>query len=273
MSVNVIKFNGEKEPFSEQKIIDSARRVGVPEELHGELLRHITSKLYENIPTAEIFTEIKKFLKEKGHHAYSTRYNLKNSLAQLGPSGYPFEKYLARLLEEYGYLTKTNQVLAGACVRHEIDVVAKRNDTTHLIEAKFHSKHGVRTDVKTALYIKARYEDILSNWKEGTPLLPWMITNTRFTTDCQKYADCISMKLTSWDYPRGKSLREMIEAKNLHPVTILDSLSKKERNTLLDSGIVTCKQVESDKKKLESLLPKHSMQKIRNEAKAVCSIK
>lgn len=272
MPVNVIKYNGEKEPFSEQKIIDSAQRVGVPKEFHGELVKHVTSHLYDNIPTSEIFSEIKSFLKKNNQGAYSARYNLKQGLGMLGPSGYPFEKYIALLLNEFGYSTKTNQIMAGKCVRHEIDVVASKNGEVYLIEAKFHSKNGVRTDIKTGLYIKARFDDVNSNWKERDRLIPWMVTNTRFTTDCQQYADCTSMKLTSWDYPAGASLREMVEQKELHPITILESLNKKNRNILLENGIVSCRQIGKEKKKISSLLPKSEYQQIYNEAKIVCDI-
>lgn len=272
MTVNVVKLSGDKEPFSEKKIRRSASRVGVPENLHDEMVSHVNSKLYDNIPTTEIFAHIKEFLRTNKGSAYATRFNLKSGLSQLGPSGYPFEKYLALLLKEEGYKTKTNQILAGKCVRHEVDVVAEKDGMTYTVEAKFHSKQGIRTDVKTALYIKARYDDIKANWQEPSPIEPWIATNTRFTTDAEQFATCSGIKLTSWDYPKNASLRDKIDKSQLHPVTILESVSASQKKTLLENGIVTCKQIAEEEKVLKRILPQNVYENLVREAKAVCKV-
>lgn len=273
MSINVIKFDGEKQPFSEEKIKKSAARVGVPADLQDKLVTHIRSKVYDNIPTSEIFALIKDFLRKNQHGSHATKFNLKSGLAQLGPSGYPFEKYLSVLLAEEGYSTKTNQILAGKCVRHEIDVMAEKDGVTHLIEAKFHNRQGIKADVKVPLYIEARFEDVKSNWKESSPVKPWIITNTRFTTDAEQYGICSDIQLTSWDYPEKDSLRDKIERSNLHPITILDSLSGKYKKILFDNAIVICRQVISEKNKVRNLLPENVYQELIQEAESVCNTK
>src|SRR3989304_3244888 len=88
------------------------------------------------------------------------RYSIKKAIYALGPSGYQFEKYFGRILKEYGYSVEVNRMLQGYCVMHEIDVFAIREKEGFVIECKYHSDGGIPTDVKVALYIHARFEDI-----------------------------------------------------------------------------------------------------------------
>lgn len=271
-NISVTKINGEIAPFDEDKIRRSAARVGVPENLQDELLEHIRSKIYDRIPTKEIFHEIKSFLQSRDKPRLSTIFNLKSAILQLGPSGYPFEKYIAELLEEEGYSTSTNGHIPGKCVTHEIDVLATKDNTTSLIEAKFHSKQAVKTDVKVVLYIRARFQDVENGWTKDTTIIPWIITNAKFTSDAIKYGDCTSVKLTSWDYPDKFSLRELIERHTLHPVTILDTASQKNKRLLLENGIVTCRQFLENNKNLASYIPVEDLSRMTEEASRVCSL-
>jgi len=242
MTTLITKFDGTTEPYNEEKIRNSATRVGVSESLQEEMLKSIRDRLYDSISTREIFSMIKEFLHNSGSSHLALKYNLKLALAQLGPSGYPFEKYIALLLAEQGYHTITNQIIMGSCVSHEVDVLATKDHITYFIEAKFHKNHGQRTDVRVTLYIKSRYEDLKSNWKNGESK-PWIITNTRFSTDAIKYAECQNIRLTSWAYPKGCGIADMIETTGLHPITILDNLSDEDKTRLVTSGIVTCRQL------------------------------
>lgn len=271
MSITVVKINGEKEPFSEQKIRASAKRVGVPKSMLDDLIDEINSKLYDGISTKEIFEIIKSYLNRKDSGGLAAKFNLKQGLAQLGPSGYPFEKFVAHILHELSYSTKTNQMLAGRCVRHEVDVVAVKDGVTNLIETKFHSKQGIKSDVKVTLYIKARYDDIASNWQDSNEVKPWVITNARFTTEAIAYGECVGLQLTSWDYPQGTALRDLIEESKLHPVTVLESISDAQKKVLLEGGIVTCQQIVNDKN-ASSLLPSDVLSKAKQEARDVCQI-
>jgi len=49
------------------------------------------------------------------------------------------------------------------------------------------------------------------------------------------------MKVTAWDYPEGESLRELIDKSGLYPVTASTSLSTAEKKSLIDQGIVFCR--------------------------------
>jgi len=242
MATLIVKNDGTKEPYNEDKIRASATRVGVPQELQNEMLVSIRDRLFDGISTKEIFSMIKEFLTHSDSPYLAMKYNLKDALAQLGPSGYPFEQYVALLLKDLGYETKTNQILPGICVTHEVDVLATKNNITYFIEAKFHKSPSQRTDVRVALYIKARFDDLKSHWRENE-CRAWIITNTRFSTDAIKYGECQQIKLTSWGYPKSEGIMDLIEKTNLHPITIIEDLSRDEKLRLLNAGIVTCKQL------------------------------
>src|SRR5689334_7896000 len=107
MPTMVMKADGTKEVYNEEKIRASASRVGVPHDLQNQMLEDIRGRLFDGISTREIFDMVKEFLHDSESPYLAMKYNLKSALAQLGPSGYPFEQYVAPLLQAVGYTTKT----------------------------------------------------------------------------------------------------------------------------------------------------------------------
>ena len=154
---------------------------------------------------------------------YAAKYSLKRAIMHLGPGGFYFERYMAAVLKAYGYQTKYNQFLMGKCTEHEVDIVAEREGKKYMIECKFHTNPGRKSDLKVALYVYARFLDLKDKNKFTEPVL---ITNTRFTSEAIKYSKCMGTKVIGWHYPRGKeSLEHYIESKKLYPVTVLTSLT------------------------------------------------
>ena len=190
----VLKAGGEKEPFSEDKLLASISRAGVPHELHNTALSHIKSILYDNIPTNEIYKHILEYLGKSQYPHAGTRYSLKRALMDLGPTGFPFEKFLAAILIKHGYKVQIDTVVNGLCVSHEVDVIAQKLGTNIMIECKFHNNIGNRTDIKVALYVMARYQDLTTGWmnKANTTKFNevWLVTNTKCSTDAIAYAKC-----------------------------------------------------------------------------------
>jgi len=175
------------------------------------------------------------------------RYSIKKALYALGPSGYPFEKYFARILKAYGYSVETNQFMHGYCVKHEVDVLAGKGNERFIIECKYHSNGGVPTDVKDALYIHSRYADIKKAYeierKSQVAYYGWLVTNTRCTSDAIQYAECVGLKIISWKYPKDESLEAMIEKKRLYPITILSAMRKGYVETLFRNGIILTQDI------------------------------
>lgn len=269
MTISVTKVDGTQEPYSEDKIRVSATRVGVPQGLQQEMFENIRSRLFDGISTHEIYAVIKNFLRSSSSPHLAMKYNLKEALAELGPSGYPFEKYVARLLTGIGYATKTNQIIEGACISHEIDVLATKQDKTYFIEAKFHTSPSQRTDVRIALYIKARYDDLSSIWKGG-PTQAWIITNTRFSSDAIKYGEYYHERLTSWNYPRGEGIADLVERTGLHPITMIDTLNLEDKARLLAAGVVTCQDLLDPAS--HNLLPRKQLDQILPHLTQICHI-
>jgi Holliday junction resolvase-like predicted endonuclease len=247
-NITVIKASGEREPFSSRKVILSMRRAGIPDEMQKQVISHVKSKLKDGISTGDIYRHITEFLDTSSYPGGSRRYRLKQAVMALGPTGYPFEKFIAAILREYGYKTETGVIVDGKCVSHEIDVVAQKDKQHFMVECKFHNRSGTRSDVKVALYVKARFEDVAAAWQEkpGHQEMfhqAWLVTNTKLTSDAIAFGECAGMKLIAWSYPRKESLQSLIEGTGLHPVTCLTSLSKDQKQKVLEQGIVLCKDL------------------------------
>lgn len=267
--IKVIKVDGTSEEYNEQKIAESASRVGVPKDLQADMLAEIRSKLFDGIRTSDIFDIIQKYLEGHGAPHLSAKYNLKESLSKLGPSGYPFEKFVSALLSAEGYVTKINQLIEGKCVSHEVDVVAVKDGKTYFIEAKFHKNPSQRTDVRVALYIFGRFIDISENHNGNGSISPWIVTNTRFSSDALKFAKGREIKVTSWGYPKGEGIMDLIEKTKLHPITILPSLAEEDVRRLTSVGIVTCRDFLVDERAKE-LLPAERLTSARAIAAKIC---
>ncbi len=267
--IHVLKADKTREPFSEQKVMDSIRRARIPHALRGEVLTHIKSKLYEGISTQEIYHHILEFLSTSPKPYIRTRYSLKEAIMQLGPTGYPFEDFVSKLLESQGYTTRVRQILSGKCVSHEVDIIAEKNGRAAMIEAKFHNSSGVRSEVHVALYTQARFEDVSVRNRIDEA---WLVTNTKTTIDANTYAHCAGMHIMSWDYPEGEGLRDLIERSRLHPVTMLTTLAQSQKMTLLENHIVLCKDILYKPELLDILyLSKQDHKKLMTEVATICA--
>jgi hypothetical protein len=175
----------------------------------------------------------------------ATKYSVRRALAELGPDGFPFEKFIARIFHSWGYETLTDQQVMGGCISHEVDVVAWKGDILAMVEAKFHNEFVLRSDIKVALYVKARFDDIALNTFDfgGTKRKlneRWLFTNTKFTDQAIKYASCNDLGLIGWNYPADNNLHTIIEQFKLHPVTSITSLSHQQKKDLVGRNIITC---------------------------------
>jgi hypothetical protein len=268
--ITVLKANGTKEFFDENKVMNSIHRAHIPEHLQPQVLEHIKSKLYEGISTAEIYQYILEFLDTAPHPYMKSRYNLKEAIMMLGPSGYPFEDFVSKILETEGYTTHVRQILRGKCISHEIDVIVEKDGRSSIIEAKFHNNIGTRSEVHVAMYTHARFVDLQYRYHFDQV---WLVTNTKTTIDANTYALCNDMKVISWDYPEGNSLRDLIEKSRLHPITVLNTLPQSLKITLLENHIVMCKDIHANPTVLDGLsLSKEEKQKVLAEVTAVCNL-
>jgi len=250
----VIKESGEKEDFDPLKVKEALRRVGVHGKSADEVMAKLKPKLYDGIKTKEIYAVVYGLLQDMRPEA-SHRYNLKRALLEIGPAGYEFEDFTARLLSLEGYRTEVRQTLQGKCVTHEIDVIAAKNEEAYLIECKFYNEAGVRCRIQTALYVYARYLDLIEGAKRGLCrkfTKPWLVTNTKFSDDVIKYAQCMEIPLLGWHYPMAYGLEDMIDKRKCYPITVL-SMSPDIRGRLLSKKIVTVFDIPESAQKLADM--------------------
>ncbi|MEI6864266.1 MAG: ATP cone domain-containing protein [Candidatus Adlerbacteria bacterium] len=249
MPLHVAKADGTLEAFDPLKLRVSLHKAGASEEATVTIVEEITKELYEGISTEEIYRRAFAHLREHRHEA-AAHYSLKRALLEFGPSGFPFEAYLAELFRTEGYTAQIDQIVAGACVEHEVDVVMKKGNTTTYVEAKFHNTAAFKTDLKTTLYVKARVDDLrAAHPKEDMRGL--IVTNTKLTSKAIQYASCEGLELLAWEYPHKNNLHDRIEAARLYPVTALTTLSTHEKTLLLAEKIVLCKALANDTNALE----------------------
>lgn len=246
--LKITKASGEQADFSYEKLRTSLKHTGAGDQLIERIIRTVRDELYPGISTREIYNRAFAILR-KDTPVFASKYKLKKAIYELGPSGFPFEKFIGAVLQYSGYENEIGKVIPGACVQHEIDVFARKNGTVTLVECKFHGDQGRKCDVKIPLYIHSRFLDINSAWKkhaENNLTGSWLVTNTRFTSDALKYGRCAGLYLLSWDYPKENSLKDRIDRLGLHPVTSSTLMTKREKQFLLDKGIVLCRDLHKE---------------------------
>lgn len=268
----ITKASGETVPYMEDKLRNSLLKAGANTKQVKEILRNISGQLYNGISTKKIYRLAFNSLRNSSG-TLAAKYHLKRAIMELGPSGYPFEKFVGELLKHQGYNISLGEIVKGQCVNHEIDVIALTNHHHFMIECKYHNQQGIICDVKIPLYIQSRFKDVEASWvkmpgHENMIHQGWVVTNTKFTEDAIRYGNCIGLRLLSWDYPIKGSLKDMIDQLGLYPVTCLTTLTRAEKQKLLEKKIVLCKQVCADENVLYQIgMNQYRVKKVMEEGK------
>jgi hypothetical protein len=271
----VLKSSGQQEPFDREKFQRSLKKAGASEKIIDQLTREVESRS-ELTSTRAIYGFAMTAL-QASSPALAARYNLKRALQELGPHGYPFEKYVAALLEREGYKkTEVDVILQGTCVEHEIDVLAQSDKAECVVEAKFHNRYGRKTEIQVALYVKARFDDLRSYHEvhhRPKTLETLLVTNTQFTAEAIKYAQCVNLPILGWGYPYDNGLAERIERHQLVPITALTTLYKKAKEQLIARGKVLCSELPDSISELKRLgIKPPDIDKIVAECEGVCEL-
>ncbi|HDH07211.1 MAG TPA: hypothetical protein ENF87_02460 [Thermoproteales archaeon] len=234
----VKKATGVLEEFDENKIVNSLVRTGIPLNTAREVASKIIPKT-KVISTKEIYERVLGELK-RVNIAYAEAYRLREAIMELGPTGFPFEKYIGEILRALNFQVTLNHVLKGRCVSHEVDILAVKNGRKILVECKYRNDWGGRVNVKTVLYVYARFLDLIDRLDEA-----WIVTNAKFTLEAVKYGKCVRLKLVGWNYPPGNGLEELIRRTRKYPLTVLLTIQMVDYKILLDYGITTVDKLAS----------------------------
>ncbi len=274
-TIEIIKSSGEKVKFSLHKLRASLEHTGADDTIVNQIINAVRDELYQGISTKEIYNRAFALLKKKKSHLAS-KYKLKKAIYELGPTGFPFERFVSAVLKYSGYKTMVGKTLQGKCITHETDVVAQKKKETTIVECKFHGEQGLKCNVKIPLYINSRFQDVKQHWNSNSKnksLLTqgWVVTNTRFTKDALKYGKCVGLYLLSWDYPKDNGLKDRIDRLGLYPITVSTLLTNREKHFLLNRDIVLCRELIDDSFYLDHLgVSDVRKEKILKELKLLC---
>lgn len=274
MAIQITKADGTVEYFKIEKLRRSLRRAGARPEEVNHVIATLTPTLHDGIKTQEIYRNAFKLL-HNSDSPVAARYSLRRALFNLGPTGFPFEKFLARLFATDGYTTKTGSLLQGKCAEHEIDIAAYKDDHSFVGEAKFHARPGIKSDLQVAMYSYARLLDLQAQKICQDDICGitefWLITNTKFTSAASRYGNCVGLKLLSWDFPKRDNLHDRIQRAGVYPITVLEALSAKQAQMLITREIILCSDIVANPNILRHLhLPKRKHEAILQEARQIC---
>lgn len=245
--IEIIKASGEKELFSEEKLRASLTRAGTATDVIDTVIERVMGEMKDGMTTREIYKRAFSLIKKD--KAVAVRYSLRQAVMNLGPTGFPFEKFLGEVMKTQGFDVKTGITLPGYCVEHEVDVLASRDDKHIFVEAKFHNNLGIKTDLKVALYVKARFDDLRKEHNERSggvsPKIHegWLVTNTKLTSKAKAYGRCAGLRVIGWNYPKNGNLQDMILEAKAHPISCLTTINSSKRNLLIDKDIILCKDL------------------------------
>lgn len=274
--MKVTKFSGEVVAFDKDKLKKSLLKSGATEVDVFHVLDAIEKELFDGIPTKKIYKMAFQLLK-KISNVHAAKYNLRTAIMALGPAGFYFEKFIAKVFEMEGFEILTNLTLNGKCVSHELDVLLKKEDIIDMVECKFHGNQDAKTDVKVPMYILSRFNDLAVkeyNLFNKTSKISKcrIVTNSRFTEDAVQFAKCSNLELLSWNYPVGNSLKNKIDFYHVYPVTALTTLTLFEKDKLLTQNIITARELLANKDWLTKIgLSQNQIKNVLNETNQLCN--
>ena len=255
MTMRVKKHSGELVEFNPNSLRHSLSRSGASEEEVDRVFDVIQPKLYDGITTRELYELAFDQLKQV-RNTYAARYSLKKALRDLGPEGFYFEKWVARLFQEDGYKAITSQTLQGHAVTHEIDVVAQKGNELLAVECKFRNDIDAKISVTTPMYFLSRVNDIgnipYTFFNKTMPVTQgWLVTNAYLTSDSKTFGEHYKINLLAWDYPENRSIKRLVDSNGEYPITCLTSINSEDKAKLLKSQCILVKDIVRDPKFLK----------------------
>lgn len=272
---DIIKSDGSVEAFDASKLRDSLLRAGAGENAATHIADSIAASVSHGARTHDLYRRAFTMLRAEAK-PIAARYSLRRALMELGPTGHPFEDFVSHIFVKEGWSVETRKLIQGKCVVHETDFYAHRSDEHLAAELKYHNDAGYRTDVKVALYVKSRFDDIFQcdPTTQKCPINRGMlITNTKFTSQAIQYAECAGVELIGWNYPARGNLYDRMCETHVYPLTALISLQKNQKRLLIESGVIACDQLRENRTALKNAgLSPEEMGNVLAEADALIAL-
>jgi hypothetical protein len=249
LDVFVTKADGTRQLFDREKVVKTCLRMGASRKIADAVAEKVEERLYDGIPTSKIlqmtFRLLRKY-KPAIRHLLDLRRGL--SLMDSKPE---FENFVQILLAHNGFEVSPNRLVAGKCVEHEVDAIARKGGVTYFVEAKHHVNYHTPTGLDESRIARAILEDVAEGFELGKCDLKidraMIVTNTRYSEHARRYGKCRNILQIGWSSPANLSLQSMIEEKNLYPLSCFRGLKSETKTKLVNSGIVLMKQLFEEK--------------------------
>lgn len=257
MVPTIIKADGTSETFDPARLAVSLERSGAGTHTAERIARAITESVIPGASSKEIYTRAFTLLR-KETRPIAARYALRRALLELGPTGHPFEDFISHLFRAEGWQVDTRKIIRGKCVAHEVDLYASHPGQNEYLaaELKYHNDPGYKTDLKVALYVKSRFDDIFA-CDESARSCPidrgLLVTNTKFTSEAITYAECSGVELLGWGYPFNDTLFMRMSRAKVYPITALTGLSHAEKRILIEQNVIAVDEVLKNRRFLDIL--------------------
>jgi len=249
LGVYVTKADGTRQLFDREKVVKTCLRMGASRKIADEVSGKVENTLYDGIPTSKILQMTFRLLR-KYTPAIRHLLDLRKGLS-LMDSKPEFENFVQILLAHNGFEVTPNRLVTGRCVEHEVDTIARKDGVTYFVEAKHHINYHTLTGLDESRIARAVLEDITEGFELGKSNLKidraMIVTNTRYSEHARRYGKCRNILQIGWDIPANLSLQNMIEEKNLYPLSCLKGLKNETKTKLVNSGIVLMKQLFEEK--------------------------
>lgn len=273
--MQIVKADGTREQFDPKKLQKSLRRAGASKDEVSEIVERVVSELHDGMRTQEIYRNAFSLLRQS-EPPVRARYSLRRALFGLGPTGFPFEDFLARLFEAEGYKARTRISLPGKCAVHEIDVAAYNETHSFVAEAKFHARPGIKSDLQVAMYSYARLLDLKEQKICNEDICGvtefLIVTNTKFTSAAIDYAQCVGLGILGWDFPINNNLHDRIQRTRVYPITVLQNISATQAATLISRGCILCRELVANPRIIRHLhLSQRKSEALLQEAQDLCN--
>jgi Holliday junction resolvase-like predicted endonuclease len=245
LGVYVTKANGTRQLFDREKVVRTCLRVGASRRIADEVAGRVEDRLYDGISTSKILQLTFRLLrnyKPAIRHILDLRRGL--SLMDSKPE---FESFVQVLLARNGFEVTPNRIITGRCAEHEVDAIAKKDGVTFFVEAKHHVSYHTPTGLDESRIARAILEDVTEGFELGRSSLridrAMIVTNTRYSEHAVRYGECRNILQIGWRSPANLSLQNLIEEKNLYPLSCLRGLKNESRTKLVNSGVVLMEQL------------------------------
>lgn len=250
--MKITKAGGEVVEFNPEKIAETLRRIGAKDDLVHHVISRVKLQVKDGMSTKEVYAIVRKELHSE-NRCIAHRYNLRRGLLRLGPAGFKFEKYVASILKAYQYEVEIPvDDLAGLCVSHEVDVVARSPSRIIMIEAKFRNRFDDTVTLKDSLATWARLIDLREGAKAGKkcPYFDeaWIVTNGKFSDRAMQFGVCKGMQLIGWSGD-DQSLPRMVDHAALYPITVLEKVHQWELEKFAAKDLMLCSEIAGGKPK------------------------